>query len=673
MKKRLLTSLFFAGVLSASAQTFSDDFESYTAGEMLAATSAVWETWSSPNGGADDASVTNNNAHSGTNSLYLSSTGANGGPADIVLPFPTEIAVGQLNLEMWMYVNSGTGAYFNFQETANIGTSWASDIYFLADGTTQFTSGGGLMLECSYPQGAWFKLRMELDMSTNTWTILIDDAVQGTYANTVTQIASMDIYPLQGNQFYIDDVSYAFTDYVLPNLNGAVTNINNMGGGLAGLTVTPSVEVRNLGTTAINAFDVSIDYNGTTLTESVSGVNIASLAFYAVPFTQSLTLAPGNNPVVATISNVNGGADEDANDDVKTIQVNPAVPAPGKIVVAEEGTGTWCPWCVRGAVFMDELSTRYEGYYAGIAVHNADPMTVAAYDAAIGAQISGYPSGLVDRNGTEYDPSQFEIPFLERIQIAPMAYIQNGANWDATTRVLQVSATTTFQQSATGNYKIALVLTEDGVTGTTADYNQANAYAGGANGEMGGYESLPNPVPAAQMVYDHVARVISPSFDGLDNAFNGATTAGNSSTHNFTFDIPESWNTDEMHIIAMVIAPTGEIDNASFTTIGDAITNGFVAGMPVLSVAQLNQPDANFSIYPVPAKESCTLSMHFDRAQDVQIDIYNMMGQKVSGGQYFQLFGSMQLNIPIESWNSGAYIARITTPYGAFTRTLIKE
>ncbi|MFM7311063.1 MAG: hypothetical protein ACKOZY_10680, partial [Flavobacteriales bacterium] len=397
MKKRLLTSCFCVGILTASAQTFSDDFESYTPGALLAATSNVWETWSSPNGGADDAGVSNNNAHSGTNSLYLASTGANGGPADIVLPFPAEIAVGQFNLEMWMYINAGTGAYFNLQEAATIGTSWASDIYFLSDGTAQFTSGGGLLLDFVYPQGAWFKLRMELDMSTNTWTVFMDDVAQGTYANSVTQIASMDLYPLQGNQFYIDDVSYEFTDYSLPNLNGAVTNINNMGSGLAGQSVLPSVEVRNLGVTAINSFDLSVNYNGTILTENISGVNIGSLAFYAVPFSQSLILAAGNNAATATISNVNGGADDDANDNVKTIQVNPVVPAPGKVVVAEEGTGTWCPWCVRGTVFMEELSTRYDGYFAGIAVHNADPMTVTAYDAAVSAQISGYPSGLVDR------------------------------------------------------------------------------------------------------------------------------------------------------------------------------------------------------------------------------------------------------------------------------------
>ena len=54
-----------------------------------------------------------------------------------------------------------------------------------------------------------------------------------------------------------------------------------------------------------------------------------------------------------------------------------------------------------------------------------------------------------------------------------------------------------------------MALTEDGVRRVmTSGYNQVNAYAGNALGPMGGFESLPNPVPAAQMVYDHVARVL---------------------------------------------------------------------------------------------------------------------------------------------------------------------
>ena len=66
-------------------------------------------------------------------------------------------------------------------------------------------------------------------------------------------------------------------------------------------------------------------------------------------------------------------------------------------------------------------------------------------------------------------------------------------------------------------------------------YNQSNAYAGGGNGVMGGFETLPSSVPAAQMVYDHVARVIAPSFTGYANSFPAVVNSGESHTINFSF------------------------------------------------------------------------------------------------------------------------------------------
>ncbi len=674
MKKILLASMLVMSISFLNAQSFSDDFESYTVGDALAATSDVWETWSSPDGGADDADVSAGNAHSGNNSIYFASTGANGGPQDVVLPFPGEIAVGQFNLEMWMYINgAGTGAYFNFQQEDAIGTTWAADVYFLDGGIAQFTSGGALLLAASFPEDAWFKLRMENDLSTNTWDILIDDVLQGSYANGSTQIASMDIYPVLNNQFYVDDVSYEYVPYDVPALNGAVTAINGLGGALAGQSLSPQVVVRNLGTTNMNSFDLTITYNGNTMTENITGVNIASLAFYPVDFSGSFSLIAGENNAVATISNVNGNANDDASeDDVKTLVVDPIVPAPGKVVVAEEGTGTWCPWCVRGAVFMELLSEKYGDLYAGIAVHNADPMTVDAYDAAIGGLINGYPSGVVDR-GPEYDPSQFEIPFLERIQIAPKAWIENGATWDAETRVLNVSATTTFQQTVSGNYKVSLVLTEDGVTGTGSDWAQANAYAGGGNGDMGGYEDLPSPVPASQMVYDHVARLLSPSFAGVPDAFMGNMDANDVTTHNFTFVLPADWDENNMHIVAMVLAPDGTVDNAAYTTIDDAIENGFVEGTVVNGVEETFAPDANFNVYPNPAADVCFISADFETNDEVQLEVYSMDGKLIASKNYGVLLGAYNLPVNTSAWSEGLYTVRITYGQSMIVKTIVKQ
>lgn len=672
MRKLLCFYLLACTALTVSAQTFVDDFESYNDGDPIAATSDVWETWSGPNGGADDADVVTTNAHSGTKSVYFSSNLASGGPQDVVLPFPGELQAGQFNFEMWMFINTDAGAYFNFQSEDVIGTTWAGDIYFTTEGFAQFTSAGALLLSANYPQNAWFKLRMENNLSTNTWTVSIDDAVVGTYSNGETQIASIDIYPLQGNQFWIDDVSYEFVAYTVPALNGAVTNILNMGSGLAGQTVLPTVEIRNLGSTAINSFDLAISYNGTTYNQSITGVNIASLAFYNVAFTDSYTLAPGANNAVATISNINGNSnDDDATDDIKTVIIDPIVPATGKKVVAEEGTGTWCPWCVRGAVYMELLSDRYSDYFIGIAVHNADPMAVEAYDAGLGSYISGYPSGMVDR-GPEYDPSQFEIPFLERIQVAPKAFIESGANWDPVERTLAVSTTTTFQSSVTGNYKIALVLTEDGVTGTGSGYAQANAYAGGGNGAMGGYEDLPSPVPANQMVYDHVARAISPSFAGLPNAF-ASMNAGDVTNHNFNFTLPAEWEVDQMHIVAMVIAPDGTIDNASSASLTEAIANGFVAGINVVGVSELAAPDAAVQIFPNPTAQDAQIALQLKNNSNVTIEIYSTDGKLMVAQPYGKLSGALNITIPMAAWPSGLYKVKIINDNTYSMHNLIKQ
>ena len=53
----------------------------------------------------------------------------------------------------------------------------------------------------------------------------------------------------------------------------------------------PSVDVRNLGVSNITSFDVDFDYNGVTVTENITGVNLSTVDVYQVSFTSS-----GPNP-----------------------------------------------------------------------------------------------------------------------------------------------------------------------------------------------------------------------------------------------------------------------------------------------------------------------------------------------------------------------------------------
>ncbi|MCH2231424.1 MAG: Omp28-related outer membrane protein [Crocinitomicaceae bacterium] len=652
----LLSAVLLAS--SATAQIFTDDFEGYATGDYIGPGSAEWTTWSGAEGGAEDVQVTNAQAFSGTKSIYFSSVAANGGPQDVVLDFGQQYNDGVFTYESAIYIESGKNAYFNFQATPAIGTTWAMNVnadngmVSIDDGITNNLAVG------SYTDETWFTIRIEANLSTGRWSAYIDGNCIGVWANGVGSIASCDIFPIQNSGFYVDDVMFDHTAYNLPALNASVNGLN-MGGNLAGLNVYPTVKIANAGSTEINSFDVSIDYNGNTYTENITGQTLASLSTMDVVFTTAVPLVSGQMAATPTVSNVNGTTDDDATDDSACGEINPIVPAAGKVVVGEEATGTWCGWCPRGTVAMDNFAAEYGPYWAGIAVHNGDPMADAVYDAGIGTYISGYPSSIVDRGG-DIDPGSMTNDFLARLQVAPTAIITNASNWDPVTRVLEVTVTADFQSAADNSYKLACAITEDGVTGTDAGYAQTNYYAGGSNGVMGGFEILASPVPAADMVYDHVARGIQPSFEGDANSFPTTVNAGEQHSRTFTFTLPADWNEDNIHVIGMIIDGTGRIDNAGKSTISsDSGINDLNAN-----------PTQSFNIFPNPASTSATVEIIVENEAEVQLSIFDMSGKEVASRNYGTLNTTSTVNINTSSFEAGVYMVELTVNNVKMTKRL---
>lgn len=665
MKKQLLT-LGFLSSIAAFGQTFTDNFDSYTAGQKLCPQSGgAWTTWSNAPGGTEDVLVSNADAVSGSNSLYFSTAAQAGGPTDLVRNFGV-LNTGQFDMDFNIKVETGKAGYFNLQKNATIGQVWAMDCFFNDNGSLVINNQDGLNFTgASYPQNTWFNFHLAINFNTNNWEVFIDNVSVGSFSNPVNQVASIDIYPTDQNApyscgYFIDDFHTVITPYTLPSLNGAINGLSFDQGTLAGNAVTPKVVVRNLGTTPITSFEMDVDYNGNNVHQAFTGLNIASLATTTVTLTGTLTLASGTMPMTATISNVNNaGADMDANDDALSISLSPLTPAVGKMVVGEEGTGTWCQWCPRGAVFMDMMQTKYDQYWAGIAVHNGDPMVVTEYDAGIGGLVSGYPSALVDRMSV-IDPSEMEGDFLTRVQVAPTALITNGATWNSTTRELKVSTSANFQASATSSYKLGIVLTEDEVTGTSSNYNQANAYAGGGNGTMGGFESLPNPVPAAQMVYDHVARAIEPSFTGYANSFPATVNAGETHTITATFILPATWDETKIHIVGLLFNPAGKIDNAGKATITEAVANGFVSGTDVTAgLNNLSQIDDLVQVYPNPATTAVSVSLQMKEQSEVTISVTDIAGKEISSKNYGQMNGASVITINTNNTPAGVYFVNV--------------
>ena len=676
MKKIILFGALIGMTVQTYSQSLNEDFESWPAGSYMGVNSPAWTTWSGSTGGAEDVVVTTANASNGTKSIYFSGTTSGGGPQDVVVPFGGQYNTGQFLFESKFFVQTGKGAYFNFQGTTTIGQIWSLNCQMVQTGQLVLDDGAGASITTTYPIATWFTLTLDINLNTNDWELLIDGVSQGVLQTATNQLASIDIFPVNaqygGNNqsgFYMEEFSYLHTPYAMPALNAAVFAINNVDG-LAGQLKSPSATVRNLGTNPITSFDLTLDYNGTQLVENVTGVNIPSLGTYDVDFTGTISLIAGINPVSVTVSNVNFfSSDMDASDDTKIINVNPLVPAAGKMVVGEEGTGTWCQWCPRGAVFMDMMSTEYDGYFVGIAVHNGDPMANTVYDDGIGPLLGGgYPSAVVDRLPV-IDPSALEVDFLNRIVIAPKATITNGASYNSTSGILSVSVTADFVQSISGNYRLACVITEDGVTGTGAGWSQSNAYAGGGSGVMGGYELLPNPVPASQMVYDHVARAILPDFNGQPNSFTATVASGATHTLNFDVTVDPSWDLNNIHIIGLLIDPTGKIDNAGTATKAEAEANGFidVTGIKETVVGP------NLNLYPNPTSDMSNVTVGNVENEVVTIKIIDINGRVVGEKNYGELSGEINLPVTTGMLEAGVYVVQVTVGNSLRTSRLVVE
>jgi len=660
MKKTLLSILCFCMVstFAFTQATFSDDFEAYEAGDYLAASNSEWTTWGGTVGTSEDVRITDENAASGTKSIKFVATGA-GGPADVVKYFTGQkITTGVLSTSMNLLVE--TGAYFNYQAEVNIGDTWAMNAFFNENGVGSITSSGNEpLLSFAFPPGEWFDFSMTINLDANKWQLNVNGECVGSFANGDNSIASIDFYPVQGNSFFVDDFQYDYNPDAPEIKDDAITVLRaSEESGFTDSKVQLGGTLSNGGSTMITAFEVEATVGSEVIPFSVDGLSLANGQSYDFVVGDA-TLSEGFSEAILKIVSINGGdfSDEDLCNDESNLFLFGTTPADNKAIIVEEATGTWCGWCPRGAVALDRFAHKYGDRFIGIAVHNGDPMVVGEYDSNLGA--SGYPNAFVNRN-TWIDPGQVEGPFLDQVQEPSISSLIQGAAWNPDSRELRISMSVTALEALSDEHKVNVVLTEDGVTGTSSGYNQANYYAGGSdlidiNGVN--WADLPSTVPAADMVYDHVARAILAPFGGMEGSFDGGLNVGDEKVHNFTYTVPEDFDIDKMHIISMVIEPDGSINSGKQNTVAEAIENGFVEVTSTHDVELTNST----SVYPNPFGNYTNVSINLSESTDVQLEVIDLTGKTMMSKMYQNQNGLFSIQVDATGLAAGTYILKIST------------
>lgn len=228
---------------------------------------------------------------------------------------------------------------------------------------------------------------------------------------------------------------------------------------------------------------------------------------------------------------------------------------PVKKVLIEEATGTWCTWCPRGDVMVQNLTKKYPDNTIFIAVHGgsaSEPMRNAAYDDASG--FATFPSGHIDRTVLHQGTGDWEQAInLRKDQGAPAEIFVN-TEYDEETRKLTMKISAEFYSALAGDHALGAIVAENGVYGPSAlKFDQVNAFSDGRNGVMGGYEKLPSPVPADLMAYNHVGRYLAGGYGGALGSLPNAITAGEVHDYTYEYTVPEEFNSDNIYVVGVLI------------------------------------------------------------------------------------------------------------------------
>ena len=273
--------------------------------------------------------------------------------------------------------------------------------------------------------------------------------------------------------------------------------------------------------------------------------------------------------------------------------------------VVEEFTGTWCGNCPRGIVGMQRLSEDFADRFIGIAVHtgSGEPMLIPTYPDVQNDVIpgSGAPCCIIDRVRYKFDPYSgsgqnglfhygIDRDFSAALSQPTEAKVELAAQWDDEFQFdVRYVVTTTFNiDSPTAPYRLMLVLTEDGLTGTTDDWRQVNYFSLDYDPSAGlSYEDddmqfwREAPYYATGITYNHVAVNTQGIRTGIQGSITAPITAYEPQTYTATLTTLASHarkiiqDKSRLHAIAILInSETGEVVNAAKSDVRPYGTDG---------------------------------------------------------------------------------------------------
>lgn len=517
------------------------------------------------------------------------------------------------------------------------------------------------------PAGDTEKATVEISTdSGSTWTVLENVAPSVPQGLFNTHYINLSAYDHIGNIRigfrYNDDDGFHMMGWAIDNVIVFIPAHKD----LAMLSATPTdtmlsymvpgqsylhkVKIYNQGLDTVHSFHLYYQQDANpVIMSTITGINMPAFTTHEFTHTVRDTIFATGRHTVRLWASLDSDSYH-ANDSAVTHLTGVAF-MPSKRLAIESGEGTYNGWSPRNMYYLRTVPL-LDVNATLISIHEADPMVDTPYhDFMFNLGWNYVPYILFDRRKSIPLDSFFYYLDIQK-QYFGFAQLQLSSftNDDG----INVTAQITPAINMTGDFRLALILTEDGVTGTTIAYDQANNYAAGAHGPMGGFETMANPIPAASMVYNYVARKAFPSPDGQPMMLPSTMSAGENYYYTFTTTLDPAWDPHKVKAKVLLIRHNDS-----------TILNSNEIFFPV-EITSINTSFLSAGAYPNPAQDEARLYFNISNSGNVYITITDLTGRTLYTHPCI-LFsaGRNEIELKVNQLANGLYIINVQTDEGS--------
>ncbi|WP_196893124.1 T9SS-dependent choice-of-anchor J family protein [Aureivirga marina] len=339
-----------------------------------------------------------------------------------------------------------------------------------------------------------------------------------------------------------------------------------------------------------------------------------------------------NKSITVSVISVNDGeTDANADNDEASTKFITVSEKPSKNVLFETMNGVWMEEADSPSSALDYMQDNHETFI-GVAVHQAkdeaitDPFEVEAYTEGSGLLETGMHIDRINRNILSSQENMVERHDVLSDETVPASL---SVETDGTADNLAIEITADFKATINdGDFRLGVIITEDEVDHDGNSYN-------------------------------HVARAILGTYDGMENSIAAEDIVDNqSASYTFNYSVPNGSDFTKMNAVAVLI------DSED----GTILNSKKIALEPVLNVGENELADINLKMYPNPVSDELNIS--FSAEGNYTVLLTDMLGKVIYKKEIKNAFGAYNHTIPVSEYEQGNYILSVSNSKISFNRNI---